>query len=241
MGNTAVGADKEKSYMKMKTQTEQLRYEFTNQDTIVLRKNGVFHKAMGNSAIILKSMGVETKVRTGFSQAIKQETFELSVHMGQIEELKRQLREKCKEVLREDGDFFIIRLKEPIPAEKLKQMKKSAIVKIEATESILMRKRKETPLAKEVRDLFSEATYLARALHGVDGQCLARMILEQILALQRAVRALMREEGSDAARQAVLDAADDVQGLLLLVVSFTEQADRLARMGRGLNRIISRV
>ncbi len=50
----------------------------------------------------------------------------------------------------------------------------------------------------------------------------------------------MLEEESDERRQAVEDAADDLQGFLLMIPNFTEQADRLARMGRSLNAIISR-
>lgn len=230
----------EKSYYKMGTQTEQIRYEFTNQDTIVLRKSGMFYKAMGNSAVMLKSMGVKTKIRSGFSPATKQEILELSIHVGQIDDIKRYLIENCGEIIRDDTSFFIIRLKQQMDAKKLKSLKKNGAVKDEATESILTKRRKETPLSKEVRELFKEAMYLVRTMNGTDGQVLGKMILEQILELHRAVRELIRDERSQEARQAVNDAADDLQGLLLLIPNFTEQADRLSRMRRSLNLIISR-
>lgn len=40
--------DEDKSYEKLKTVPDHIRYEFTNQDSIALRKNGVYYKAVGN-------------------------------------------------------------------------------------------------------------------------------------------------------------------------------------------------
>jgi hypothetical protein len=231
----------EKSYFRIGTQTDVVRYEFTNQDTIVLRKSGMFYKAMGNSAVILKSMGVKAKIRSSFDPVVKQEILELSIHVGKIDELKKFLADRCGGILRDDTGFFIARLKQPMDAKKLRALKKSGAVKSEATESIIMKKRKETPLAKEVRDLSQEAMFLIKGMNGTDGQVLGRTIVEQIMVLQRAVRELMRDEDSTQKRQAVENAADDFQGLLLLVPNFSEHADRLARMGRSLNFIVSRV
>ena len=49
--------DEDKSYLKIQSITDQIRYEFTNQDTVALRKSGVYHKAVGNSAVMLKILG----------------------------------------------------------------------------------------------------------------------------------------------------------------------------------------
>ena len=46
--------EKERSYNKMMSPQQQIKYEFTNQDTIALRKSGKYWKAVGNSALILK-------------------------------------------------------------------------------------------------------------------------------------------------------------------------------------------
>ena len=37
--------DEDKSYEKLKTVPDHIRYKFTNQDSIALRKNGVYYKA----------------------------------------------------------------------------------------------------------------------------------------------------------------------------------------------------
>ena len=51
----------EKSYNKLKTNLDQIRYEFTNQDSVALRKSGNFYKAVHNSAVMLKMLGAKTK------------------------------------------------------------------------------------------------------------------------------------------------------------------------------------
>ena len=230
-----------KSYEKMQTQIDQIRYEFTNQDTIVLRKSGMFHKAVSNSAVILKYMGAKTKIRSSIDPATKQEIFELSVHVGNIDKTKEFLKEKCGKVLRDDKDFFIIRLKQPMDTKKLRALKKSDLIKNDATRDILTKKRNETPLAKESKDIFQEAIFLVRTMNGIDGQILGRMIMEAVLFLYQSVRTFMRDEKSKSQLKIVDDAVDDLQGLLLLVPNFTENADRLARIGRSLNRISDRV
>ena len=45
---------KEKSYKSIKNTVDHIRYEFTNQDTIVFAKNGLFYKSYGNSDALLK-------------------------------------------------------------------------------------------------------------------------------------------------------------------------------------------
>lgn len=230
--------DSEKSYLKMRTQTDQIRYEFTNQDTVAFRKNGMYHKAMGNSAVILKMLGAKTKVRSGFDPVTKQEVLEMSIHVGKIKNTKLFLETLGKEVLRDDEDFFVVRLKKPIDAKRMRKEKRDLVLKSEVTEDILMKRRKQTPMAKEVRDIFKEAGALVRTMKGTDGLVLGRAILDEIMELQRTVRILMRDTGkSEEIRQAVDDAADNVQGMLLLAPNFANQADRLSRMGRSLNRI----
>jgi len=231
---------KQRSYHKMTTQSDQIRYEFTNQDTIVLRKNGMYHKAMGSSAVILKSMGVQTRIRAYFDNMVKQEVLELATHVGRIDALKEMLKEKCGEVLRDSGGIFVIRLKKPMDSKELKRLKNNAQLKGEVTEGILTKNRSETPLAKEVRDIFGETVFLVRQMPAVEGPVLGRMLLEAVLRLHQTVRELMRDEKSVERRLAVDDAVDDLQGLLLHVPNFAQHADRLARIGRSLNRIMSR-
>ena len=79
-------------------------------------------------------------------------------------ETKKFLMASCGQVLRDDNKFFIIRLKEPMSAKKLKQIKNSDTIKVEVAEDILNKNRKETPLAKEVREIFKEASLLIRSL-----------------------------------------------------------------------------
>jgi len=229
-----------KFYERIESQADQIRFEFTNFHSIVMRKNGMFYKAMGNSAILLKSLGAKTKLRTGYDPMTKQEILELSIHESGLQATKDFLKTKCGEVLRDDKALFVIRLKQPMDAKKLKYIKSSDAVKIEVTEDILTKRRQETPLAKEVRDLFEEASYLTRSLKGVEGEVFGRLLLELVLRLQLKVRELIRDEASPVRRQAVEDAADDIQGLLLVLPNYAQQADRLARMGRSLNRIITR-
>ena len=63
--------NEDKSYLKMKSYLDQIRYEFTNQDTVVLRKSGNYFKAVGNSAVILKLLGAKTKVRSLYNQTFQ--------------------------------------------------------------------------------------------------------------------------------------------------------------------------
>lgn len=235
-----MGEQKEKSYLRMKTQTDQIRFEFTNQDTIVLRKNGMYHKAMGNSAVMLKMLGAKAKIRSGYDPVTRQEVLEISIHAGKIDDAKAFLILTGSEVLRDDGTFFAVRLKKPIDAKRLRKEKVSLGLKTEVAEDILMKRRKQTPMAKEVREIFKESGFLVRTMKGTDGLVLGRAILDEIMNLQRVVRVLMRENGKcEQTRTAVDDAADNLQGMLLLVPNFSLQADRLSRMGRSLNKIRS--
>jgi len=227
----------EKSYLRMKTQADQIRYEFTNRDTIVLRSSGMYYKAMGNSAVLLKGMGSKTKIRSSFDPVTKQDVLELSIHAGRIDDTKKYLKEKSELVLRDDKRFYIVRLKNPMSAKELKKFKNSDELKSDLTEDILNKHRKETQMAKEVRDIFQEAAILVRTMGAADA-ALGRMLFDELLTLYIAVRALMREKGKkEETWIAVDDAADNVQGLLLLTPDFAKHAGRLGRMGRSLNKI----
>jgi hypothetical protein len=77
-------------------------------------------------------------------------------------------------------------------------------------------------------------------MSGMDGEVSGRLTVEKTLKLYMAVREYMRDENSEERRQAVDDAVDDLQGLLLLISDFSGQALRLARVGRSLNKIMTR-
>ena len=66
--------DEDKSYLKMKSYLDQIRYEFTNQDTVVFMKVGAYSKAVGNSAVVLKILGAKTKLHARFSTRISLDT-----------------------------------------------------------------------------------------------------------------------------------------------------------------------
>ena len=66
--------DEDKSYLKMKSYLDQIRYEFTNQDTVVFMKIGSYGKAVGNSAIMLKILGAKTKLHARFNTRISLDT-----------------------------------------------------------------------------------------------------------------------------------------------------------------------
>jgi len=83
----------EKRYFRIGTEVGQEQYESKNEDTILLRRSDMFWKAVGNSAVMLKNMGIET-----------------TVHASQIEKVKEHLLTKCDEVLRDDTSFLIVRM-----------------------------------------------------------------------------------------------------------------------------------
>ena len=80
--------DEDRSYQKIKSPTDQVRYEFTNQDTVVLRKSGVYYKVVGNSAVMLKILGAKTKIRSGYNSSFEQEVLEMSLHSKNIGDIK---------------------------------------------------------------------------------------------------------------------------------------------------------
>jgi hypothetical protein len=233
-------ASRAKIFDRLHSQVDQIAYEFANHTTVVLRRNGMFHKAIGSSALILRELGAKTQIRSYYSEVYKQEVLEMSIHAASFAKLVTFLTEKCGSVIRYDEQFFIIRLKEPMSTKRLKQLRTSTEIISEINEDILTKRRKDTPLAKEARELFKEAKYLVRDMPGIDGQVLAKMILETIMRLQGDIRCFMRNEKSTELWQKVDDTVDDLQGLLLFVPESVNQADRLVRMGRSLNKIITR-
>lgn len=228
----------EKGYLKMNTQLDQIRYEFTNQDTIALRKSGAYFKAMGNSAVMMKMLGGKTKIRSHLDATVKQEVFEMSIHAGRIEETKKFLMPLAAEVLRDDGTFFVVRLKKPAGSKQIRKAKRTLGLKAEVAEDILTQRRKETPMSREVRYIFGEAGLLVRTMKGTDGLVLGRMILERVLQLETFVRELMISEKYERVDGILIDCSvDQLQGLLVMVPNFELEAERLARMGRSLLRI----
>lgn len=235
-----LAAGEVKSYLKMRSQEDQIRYEFTNFSTIVLRKSGMYHKAVGNSAIILKMLGAKTKIRSHYNAVVKQEVLELSVHVGRIEETKLFFGAFGKKILRDDGEFFVVKLNKPIEAKRMRRERSSAVLKTEVTEDILTRRRKETPLAKDVRELFKEAALLIRTMKGTDGAVIGRALLDKLVELQQVVREVTREMDEVVRKKIAAragDVADDVLGMLLLVPNFVMQSDRISGMGRCVDRI----
>jgi gamma-glutamyl-gamma-aminobutyrate hydrolase PuuD len=95
-------------------------------------------------------------------------------------------------------------------------------------------------MAKTAREIFIESGLLVRKMNGIDGQTLGQLILVTALKLHQRVRELMRNEKSQELREAVNDAVDDLQGVLLLVPDYLNEANRLAVIGRNLNKIITR-
>jgi len=125
-------------------------------------------------------------------------------------------------------------------AETIKTLKNSEKLRGEVAHDILTKNRSETPIAKETRDLIKETDFLVERMNGVSGKAVGKALFNKTLALYQTVREFMRDEKSAEKRKAVNDAVDDVQGLLLLVPDYVDEASRLARMGRSLNRITSR-
>lgn len=232
--------DIDKSYLKMRTQTDQIRYEFTNQDTIVLRRSGAYHKAVGNSAVMLKILGAKTKIKSVYNKVYEQEVYELSLHSTKIKDTKEYLASISSDLLRNDENFYVIRLKTPVSIKRIKRARSSLELKTEVTEDILLKHRKFTPLGKEARDIFTEVGLLVRAMKNQDGVVLGRALIEKTLQLQSIIRCVMRTEAPSAEQLVSLDdTADDLQGLLLLVPNFVEQSNRLSRIGRSLNEVRS--
>ena len=230
--------DEDKSYLKMKSVPDQIRYEFTNQDTIALRKSGAYHKAVGNSAVLLKILGAKTKIRSSYNAFYGQEVLEMSLHSGKLNEIKEYLQTLSEKTLRDDGVFYVIRLKAPISAKRIKRARNSEELRTEITEDILLKRRHSTPMAREVREIFKEVGLLARTMKNQDGMVLGEALLQETMQLQRAVRVLTRTEAPPKELVvAVDDAADDLAGLLLLVPNFVEQSARLSRVGRSINAI----
>lgn len=230
--------DEDRSYQKIKSPTDQVRYEFTNQDTVVLRKSGVYYKVVGNSAVMLKILGAKTKIRSSFSSAYSQEVLEMSLHSGKLDEIKEYLKTLSTKILRDDELFYIVRLKAPISAKHIKRARTSGELRTEVTQDILLKRRHSTPLAKEVREIFKEVGLLVRTMKNQDGLVLGEALLREAVDLQRAVRVLTRDAHPAAeVKQAVDDATDDLLGVLLLVPNFVEQSARLSRIGRSINAI----
>ena len=232
--------DEDRSYQKIKSPTDQVRYEFTNQDTVVLRKSGVYYKVVGNSAVMLKILGAKTKIRSGYNSSFEQEVLEMSLHSKNIGDIKEYLETMSSKVLRDDGLFYIVRLKTPIGAKRIRRARGSNELKEEIALDILIKKRYNTPLAKEVRDIFHEVGLLARTMKNQDGQVIGETLLRQAMSLQCSVRVLTRTElPTPDQKLAVDDATDDLLGVLLLVPNFAEQSARLSRIGRSANSIRS--
>ena len=228
-----------RSYDKIKNQNDQIRYEFTNQDTIVLRKSGQYYKVIGNSVLMLKILGAKTKVRINYNLFYSQEILEMSMYSKKIEETKKYLIDISKTILRDDGQFFIIRLKQPISAKRIKKERSDPKFKTELAEDILHKFRHSTPTSKEVGVVFNEVNILISIMSGHVATVLGRIILEEVVSLQQILRSYTRSNvPSEEQRLMIKDKIDDVLGLLLLVPNFAVQAPRLAKIGRSLNNIL---
>lgn len=118
-----------------------------------------------------------------------------------------------------------MRLKEPISAKRIKRARLDPALTSEVTQDILMKRRQETPMARDVREIFKEV-----GIAGTDRKKPRRAGVryrhaQEVIGLQRAVRVLIRqEEPSEDIKQAVDDAADNLQGMLLLTPNFVEQS-----------------
>lgn len=242
MGLGDASMDEDRSYQKMQTEEEQIRYEFTNQDSIVLRKSGAYYKAVGNSAILLKIYGGKTKIRSSYKPFYGQEVLEMSLHQSRIEETKRYLETLSKKILRDDKTFYIVRLKEPVSAKRIKNARTSNELKAEVTEDILLSRRYNTPLSREVRIIFKEVSLLVQSMKAKDSTVLGTVLLTEALDLQRAIRALTRTSNcTPELKQDIADRADDLLGTLLVVPDFTLYSQRLSRIGRSANSILMTV
>ena len=231
--------NEDKSYLKMKSYLDQIRYEFTNQDTVVFMKIGSYCKAVGNSAIMLKILGAKTKLHARFSASYKQDVLELRIHSSKFAETKEYLNKISSSVLRDDEIFYIVRLKTPVSAKQLKRAKANPLVKQELAEDALSKHRSNTPMANEVRTIFKEIALLVRTTKTQESAVLGSALLNKTIELQSYVRQLTRckERPSEKLLQSIDDSADDLQGLLLLVSNIAEQATRLAVIGRSLETI----
>ena len=230
--------EKERSYNKMVSPQQQIKYEFTNQDTIALRKSGKYWKAVGNSALILKIFGAKTKIRTHYDPFFSQEILEMSTHQDKLPAAKKYLEEKGATVLRDDKIFFVVRLKVPISSKVLKEAKNSSVVKKEITEDILLRYRHDTALGRSVRNIFTELLVIVRNLKSPEARVLGSALLEHIVSLQCMTRIYSRTTSpSSEIAQQIDDKADDILGLLLLLSNFVAHASQIAVIGRELNSI----
>lgn len=227
-----------KSYINMKNTADQIRYEFTNQDTIVLRQNGAFHVAVGHSVLILKILGAKTKVHSVYDKLTKQDVYEMSIHSSRMEDTKKFLQEIGSEILRDSGGFYVVRLKNPPGAKTIQRARKSDQIRSEVAGDMLQKHRQKTPVAKEVRMVFEEVSMLAGTMKSPENGTLGKIILERTLDLQQAIRSVTRTQPIDRDLvQRVDDISDDILGLLLLTPDFGQHAARLTRIGRSLNTI----
>ena len=230
--------DQDRSYNKISTNEQQIRYEFTNTETIVLRKNKVFWKAVGNSAVMLKIFGAKTKIHSYYNAYYSQEVLEMSLHAKNIEDVKKWLEKQSVEILRDDNRYYIIKLKTPVSSKRIKIARKSKEISGEVTENILYKHRHSTPLLKAVKDVFTEAGTIVGRMPKINGAVLGEFILRNVLELQQLIRSYSRSrECTKADVQKITDKVDDILGLLLLVPNFLEQASNLMIIGRRLEFI----
>jgi len=243
MTQKTVGAKETKVWDRLENQIDQIRYEFVNQDTIAIRHNGLFYKAVGNSAIYMKMLGGETAIRRSYCPMAKKEIYEMSFHIAMIAQIKKYLKDRGGEVLREDKGWFVFRLAKPFTLQATKTYKRSKEFKQMITEDILTAKnRPNTPLAKEVRDLKREMGFLVRAMPGVEGAVLGRELIQKVIDINNQVRILMRQatkEDKAKCSQLVTDAIDDMQGLLLMVTDVEHNATRLGKIGGSLSKMLA--
>lgn len=230
--------DQDRSYNKIQDNESHIRYEFTNYDTIVFRKSKLFWKAIGNSVVILKIYGAKTKVRSYYNVYYSQEILELSLHTDNMDKVKAWLSVKGSVLLRNDKNYYVIKLKEPISAKRIKTAKNSKEIASEVTQNILYKYRHSTPLLKAVRDIFNETGVVVSRMPRSNGIVLGEFLLTNILELQMHVRNYSRQENaSNEQRQDILDKIDDVVGLFVLIPNFLSQSSRILIIGRKLESI----
>ncbi|MDR0980109.1 MAG: hypothetical protein LBM12_03105 [Candidatus Nomurabacteria bacterium] len=229
-----------KSYDKVKSQADQIKYELPNQGTIMLRRSGTFWKAVQNSAALLRHFGITTAIRTSRDQVTKRDIWEMSIHCTHLDKVKAQLAEHTAKILRDDNECFVILLHKPLTPEQLDTIKNDPKILDETILTMLSRNNHHTAAEKTATDIFITTSRLARALKGQDSNYISRIITDSAIALQQAVRVFSREDSTQS-RHAARDAIDNLQNALHLIDRPSEYASHLFTVASFLNQLDGRL
>ena len=185
---------------------------------------------------MLKMLGAKTKLHARFNASYKQDVLELRLHSSKFPETKEYLKSISIATLRDDELFYVVRLKTPFGAKQLKRARNNPALKQELVEDALLKHRSHTPMEVEVRIVFKEISFLAYSTKSHENAVLGTALLNKTIELQQYIRQATRCETilPVSLCQSIDDAADDLQGLLLLVSHIPEQASHLAVIARSL-------